>query len=190
MCQAIYEHYHESAFKCPTTAEEWTQVAQDFSDKWNFHHCCGGIDGKHVRIQAPPNSGCLYYNYKGFYFIIMLALVDANYKFMYVDVGLKGLILMLKYLESLDYITLWTRKKLGCHQVHIYQMVTLMSPTFWLVMMHFHWEAGWWNHIQRKPWQQQSAFLTTGYPRPAVLWKMRLTSWPTGTYTLFISFTI
>ena len=90
VCQAIYKHYHESAFKCPTTAEEWTQVAQDFSDKWNFYHCCGGIDGKHVRIQAPPNSGSRYYNYKGFYSIIMLALVDANYKFMYVDVGSYG----------------------------------------------------------------------------------------------------
>ena len=87
VCQALYEHYHESAFKCPTTAEEWTQVAQDFSDKWNFPHCCGGIDGKHVRIQAPPNSGSRYYNYKGFYSIIMSALVDANYKFMYVDVS-------------------------------------------------------------------------------------------------------
>ena len=90
MCQAIYDHYQETAFKCPTTEEEWKEVAQGFSDKWNFHHCCGCIDGKHVRIQAPPHSGSLYYNYKGFFSIIMLALVDANYKFMYVDVGAYG----------------------------------------------------------------------------------------------------
>ena len=41
--------------------------------------CC--IDGKHVGMQA------LYYNYKRFYSIITLALVDANCKFLYVDVG-------------------------------------------------------------------------------------------------------
>lgn len=90
VCQAIYDHYRDTAVKCPTTEEEWKEVANGFSDKWNFHHCCGCIDGKHVRIQAPPNSGSQYYNYKGFYSIIMLALVDANYKFMYVDVGSYG----------------------------------------------------------------------------------------------------
>jgi hypothetical protein len=90
VCQAIYDQYHETVFKCPTTEDEWKEVAQGFSDKWNFHHCCGCIDGKHVRIQAPPHSGSLYYNYKGFYSIIMLAVVDANYKFMYVDVGANG----------------------------------------------------------------------------------------------------
>ena len=41
-------------------------------------------------MQAPPHSGSLYYNYKGFYSIIMLVLVDASYKFLYVDVGAYG----------------------------------------------------------------------------------------------------
>ncbi|XP_034039477.1 uncharacterized protein LOC117522184 [Thalassophryne amazonica] len=90
VCQAIYDHYHEMAFMCPTTEEEWKEVAQGFSDKWDFHHCCGSIDGKHVRVLAPPHSCSLYYNYKGFYSIITLALVDANYKFRYVDVGAYG----------------------------------------------------------------------------------------------------
>jgi len=60
VCQAIYNHYHEAVFKCPTMAtiaEEWKEVSKGFSDRWNFHHCCGCIDGKHVRIQALPNSG-------------------------------------------------------------------------------------------------------------------------------------
>ena len=90
VCQVIYNHYHETAFKCPTTKDEWKEVASGFSDKWNFHHCCGCIDGKHVRIQAPPHSCSQYYIYKGYYSIIMLAVVDANYKFMYVDVGSYG----------------------------------------------------------------------------------------------------
>lgn len=90
VCQAIYDNYHETAFKCPTNAVDWKEVATGFTNKWNFHHCCGCIDGKHVRIQAPPHSGSQFYNYKGFYSVIMLAVVDANYKFMYVDVGAFG----------------------------------------------------------------------------------------------------
>ena len=26
VCQAIYDYYHETAFKCPTTEEQWTEV--------------------------------------------------------------------------------------------------------------------------------------------------------------------
>ena len=53
-------------------------------------HTNTAIDGKYVRIQAPPHSGSQYYNYMDYYSIIMLAVVDANYKFMYVDVGSYG----------------------------------------------------------------------------------------------------
>ena len=53
-------------------------------------HMNTAIVGKHVRIQAPPQSGSQYCYYKGYYSIIMLAVVDANYKFMYVDVGSYG----------------------------------------------------------------------------------------------------
>lgn len=31
VCQAIYDHYYETAFKCPTTEEELKEVAQSFS---------------------------------------------------------------------------------------------------------------------------------------------------------------
>lgn len=45
------------------------------------------MDGKHVILQAPSFSGTEFYNYKQFFSIVLFALVDANYNFMYVDVG-------------------------------------------------------------------------------------------------------
>lgn len=67
-----------------STEKEWKVIESGFSTQWNFPHCCGAIDGKHVQMQRPPNSGSVFYNYKG---IILFALVDANYCFKYIEVG-------------------------------------------------------------------------------------------------------
>ena len=48
------------------------------------------MDGKHIRIVPPPESGAFYYNYKNYYSIVLMALVDSNYEFIFVDVGKNG----------------------------------------------------------------------------------------------------
>ena len=76
--------------KCPTAAEEWRAISDKFAERWNFPHTCGTLDGKHVNCKCPPNSGSLYYNHKGFYSVVLMALVDADYKFIWVDIGGMG----------------------------------------------------------------------------------------------------
>ena len=91
VCNKIYEHLKDEYLTIPTnTAEVWREHAAMASERWQFPNCIGAADGKHVSIQHPQASGSLFYNYKGFYSIVMLAIVDYDYKFIFVDVGCQG----------------------------------------------------------------------------------------------------
>lgn len=74
----------------PQTSDEWKEIAKGFELRWNFPNCLGAMDGKHVNIKCPAKSGSFFYNYKGQFSIVLLAVVDAEYKFIYIDVGTNG----------------------------------------------------------------------------------------------------
>lgn len=86
VCAAIEKHMMQSFLPRPT-ADSWKEVAQRFWEKWNFPNCLGALDGKHIVIQAPPLSGSQYFNYKKTFSIVLLALVDADYRFRCIQVG-------------------------------------------------------------------------------------------------------
>lgn len=50
----------------------------------------GAIDGKHINITKPAGSGSYFYNYKGTYSVVLFAIVNANYEFIYVHTGTNG----------------------------------------------------------------------------------------------------
>ncbi|CAH1988985.1 unnamed protein product [Acanthoscelides obtectus] len=74
----------------PPTPEEWLLVSEQYQELWNFPNCLGAMDGNHVALQTPINSGSEYYNYKSHYSIVLFGLVDANYNFIFADAGCQG----------------------------------------------------------------------------------------------------
>ncbi|XP_062576078.1 uncharacterized protein LOC134237961 [Saccostrea cucullata] len=89
VCESIIAEYANEVIACPTTTDEWQQIAEQFKNRWNLDHVIGALDGKHIAIKCPRNGGSLY-NYKGFHSLIFMGLVDADYKFIWVDVGANG----------------------------------------------------------------------------------------------------
>jgi len=90
VCDAIYSVYREKFLKIPSTENEWEKIGKQFFELWNFPNCIGALDGKHVNIIPPPESGSHYYNYKGHHSIVLMAMADADMKFVFVDIGKNG----------------------------------------------------------------------------------------------------
>uniref|UniRef100_A0A8C6SNW2 DDE Tnp4 domain-containing protein n=1 Tax=Neogobius melanostomus TaxID=47308 RepID=A0A8C6SNW2_9GOBI len=84
--EALESHMLGTQIPVPTE-DIWSTVAAGFWEKWNYPNCIGAIDGKHIEIRAPPNSGSLFYDYKHHFSINLLAVVDADSRFIYIHVG-------------------------------------------------------------------------------------------------------
>lgn len=89
VCENVWQIFKEECFP-PFNTGRWLQISSDFERNANFPHCLGALDGKHVRIIKPTKSGSLYHNYKQFFSVVLFAVADSNYNFIYIDVGSFG----------------------------------------------------------------------------------------------------
>ena len=89
VCTAIWDALASIHLPVPSKAE-WHSIAKDFYVRWNFPNCIGAIDGKHIMIQCPSNSGSLFFNYKSYFSVVLLAVTLADYRFVMVDIGAYG----------------------------------------------------------------------------------------------------
>ena len=72
-----------------STEAEWKDIANKTFQRWHFRNCFAADDGKHIQLMHPHNSGFWYINYNGFFSIVLMALADYDYKFLFADIGWK-----------------------------------------------------------------------------------------------------
>ena len=66
-----------------------TDIAVDLQ-RWHFPNCFAAANGNHMQLMHRHNSGSLYINYRGFFSIVLMALADYDYKFLFVETGCQG----------------------------------------------------------------------------------------------------
>ncbi|XP_036320800.1 protein ALP1-like [Rhagoletis pomonella] len=75
--------------KLPPTPQTLKDCVDGF-DRLGFPQCLGAIDGCHIEVRPNPADATDYHNYKGWYSIVLLAVVDYRYRFLYVNIGAPG----------------------------------------------------------------------------------------------------
>ena len=76
VCEVIVEVLRPEYVKMPNE-EDWKNIAAEVFARHGMPHCVGSIDGKHIRINAPPLSGSIYSNYKRYFSVVPMATCDA-----------------------------------------------------------------------------------------------------------------
>jgi hypothetical protein len=89
VCEVIWNKLKEICMPQPST-EDWLEISNKFETFANFPNCIGAVDGKHIRVIKPTDTGSLYYNYKHYFSIVLIGVCDANYSFVAIDVGAYG----------------------------------------------------------------------------------------------------
>ena len=65
-------------------------VIDGFNTKWDMVQCAGAIDGSHIPVRPPLLNHTDFYNWKGWYSIIVQAVVNHEYLFRDINVGWPG----------------------------------------------------------------------------------------------------
>ena len=88
-CTAIVSHLMPKYVRLPNN-DGLRAIIDGFENRWGFPQTIGAIDGSHIPIMKPQESASDYYNRKGYYSVIMQAVVDFRGMFMDVNIGWPG----------------------------------------------------------------------------------------------------
>ena len=74
----------------PKCEEDFRQALIDMESEWQLKFAFAAINGSHLPIKCPPvgpEAMKQYHNFKNFYSVVLLALVDAKYRVMWAALG-------------------------------------------------------------------------------------------------------
>ena len=107
----------------PRSEADFKEKIMDMDELWQFPYCWAGIDGCHIPLKCPPGGlqSCKeYHNFKNFYSIVLMAMVDSHYRFVWASCGFPGNSHDAIIFKSTD---LWTRIQEGHYIPNIGQSV-------------------------------------------------------------------
>ena len=90
VCKTIFKELQQEYLMCSTNPEVWKKIEERFRNRWNVPQTVGTLNGKHIAVKKPKKSGSEYFNYKGYFSMVLLALVDADYKLLWANMRASG----------------------------------------------------------------------------------------------------
>jgi len=88
-CKAIVRILQPKYIHFPS-GESLTTTVQGFLEQWGIPQCAGSIDESHIPLRPPAMNHTCYYNRKGWYSVILQAIVDHKYLFTDIYIGWPG----------------------------------------------------------------------------------------------------
>ena len=84
--RAIIENLWEESVgrHWPKTEAEFLEKMIEMESMWQFPFCFGAVDGCHIPIRCPSGgreANKEYHNFKNFYSIVLMGMVDAKYRY-------------------------------------------------------------------------------------------------------------
>ena len=86
-CNKLSQCLQPGYLSAPSAEDQWKAISNEFRLEWNFSHCLGALDGKHIAMECPHDGGSAFYNYENFHSIVLISICDARYCFTLVDIG-------------------------------------------------------------------------------------------------------
>ena len=93
--EAIVSRMWQKMVVCnmPKSLENLKETMTGFEEQWQFPCCFGAVDGCHLPIKCPNGgleSAKEYHNFKNFFSIVLMAIADSNYRFIWASSGYLG----------------------------------------------------------------------------------------------------
>ena len=95
VCQVLVEYLWTESISSnmPKSREDFEGTILDMEELWQFPCCWVALDGCHIPIKCPPGGleACKeYHNFKIFYSIVLMAMIDSHYRFVWGSCGYPG----------------------------------------------------------------------------------------------------
>ncbi|XP_075161790.1 uncharacterized protein LOC142234515 [Haematobia irritans] len=89
-CDGVWKEMAPTYLSSDFATTENIQKCIHGFEQYGLPQCFGAIDGCHIEVHPPKSEAVDYFNYKGWYSTVLLALVDHRYRFTYINVGAPG----------------------------------------------------------------------------------------------------